>query len=122
MSKDFDLNAIHQHKVLGFPDDPDPTPSVGRRATLELMRRRRDSGARPAVLTDERGESFGCMQLAIPELDYQVLIVRFPELNSKDPEIMTRAWQKFANDPASLPYRVDASIGRRKVNHGIIVK
>lgn len=48
---------------------------------------------------------FGAVLLSIPELDYAVLLQRFPDLNSRDAEIKTRAWKKFARDPASLPYR-----------------
>jgi hypothetical protein len=48
---------------------------------------------------------FGAHLLTIPELDYYVLIHRFPDLQSLDAEIKTRAWKKFARDAASLPYR-----------------
>jgi hypothetical protein len=52
-----------------------------------------------------RALDFGAVLLTIPELDYYVLLARFPDLASQDAEIKTRAWKKFARDPASLPYR-----------------
>lgn len=65
---------------------------------------------------------FAYCALSIPELDYRVLLQRFPELNSKDHEEKRKAWLKFAKSPESKPYRVDDSIGKRKPNTGIIVR
>ncbi len=48
---------------------------------------------------------FGAHLLSIPELDYYVLIERFPELKSLDAEIKRKAWIKFANSPLAEQYR-----------------
>lgn len=104
--------------------DRQRAPNKQRAAGLEYLKRRRDSGEKPALLRcDYNGETdFGYSQLLIPPFDYDVLIIRYPELASTDRETAHRAWQKFANSPESLRYRTDASIGRRKPNSRIIVK
>lgn len=96
-------------------------PNADRAAVLELAAKRRAEGARPAAI-DAGDGSFAYSALMIPELDYHVLMIKNPDLNSKDAEIQTRAWKKFILSPESLPYRTDASIGRRKETTGIIVK
>jgi hypothetical protein len=115
-----DLKQIKdQYRAFGLPPGPS-TPNRERAAGLELLRlRRKDAG--PAVLRDERGEAWGCGVLAIPYLDYQVLSARTPELNAKDRETRNRAWRSLMRELGHV-YGVDASIGRRKRNTGIIVK
>lgn len=55
---------------------------------------------------DPKGHaSFGSVALSIPMLDAQVIRARYPDLNSPDAEIRTKAWQKFAASPESEPYR-----------------
>lgn len=49
---------------------------------------------------------FAAIELSIPELDYYVIVQRFPDLRSADPEIKRKAWMTFKNDPASEPYRI----------------
>lgn len=44
--------------------------------------------------------------LSIPELDYYVIIERFPDLKSPDAEIKRKAWIKFANSEVGQLYRV----------------
>lgn len=58
----------------------------------------------------------GSLMMQIPELDYYVLLRRFPELNSQDPTENKNAWEKFMRAPESEPYKVrrnDGKIGRR---------
>lgn len=56
----------------------------------------------------------GVHALEIPPLDYQVLILRNPELNSKDHETNKRAWMKFMKSPESFMYKVTSDIGNPK--------
>jgi len=114
-----ELDRIHQARAFGVPKG-DSKPNAFRQRVLSFLQDRRRSGAKPATVGD--GETWGYMPYAIPELDYYILIHRFPELASKDRETHTRAWNKFFASPLSAPYRTDDSIGRRKVNHRIIVK
>jgi hypothetical protein len=55
----------------------------------------------------------GSLVLQIPELDYYVLLHRFPELNSTDPTENKNAWNKFLCVPESEPYRVRKRDGKR---------
>lgn len=48
---------------------------------------------------------FGAHLLSIPELDYYVLLERFPDLKSPDAEIKRKAWIKFANSEVGAKYR-----------------
>ena len=113
---------IDQREMLA---DLEPNRKRGknrqRESVLQRLDRRRRDGSRPEVLNSDEG-TFGYSALNIPELDYYVLMQRFPELNSKDSDIQKRAWQKFCRDPASLPYRVDDSIGKKQRADGIIIK
>lgn len=109
----------NQFEAFGMPGGPD-TPNRARADHLELLKRRRNEQGTAKLKTD--GGAFGYAALSIPELDYYVLVIRFPELNSTDAETQKRAWQKFCRDDASLPYRVDASIGKRQRADGIIVR
>ena len=84
---------------FGFPAGPS-TGNPGRSRLLNYLSDMR-SGRAPAA----RKLEWGAALLTIPELDYYVLLQRFPDLASRDAEIKTRAWKKFARDPASLPYR-----------------
>lgn len=49
---------------------------------------------------------WGALMLRIPELDYAVLLRRFPDLSAPDHEIKRRAWVEFAATPQADPYRV----------------
>lgn len=102
--------------------DRQRAPNTTRQRILERIQKRRNDGASPEVLGSNDGP-YGYSALNIPLLDYQILIHRFPELNSKDAETQRRAWQRFCRDDASELYRVDASVGQRpKNNHRIHVK
>lgn len=88
-----------QHQQFGMPTFVTSTGNADRRKHLEATRRLREG-------IDPKGHaSFGSIALQIPELDYAVLRVRYPELNSPDATERTKAWQKFAKSPESEPYR-----------------
>jgi hypothetical protein len=87
---------------------PDLGGSPVRRAVLELnkeLRKERCNG--------DLGMGMGYLALNIPEQDYRVLMVRFPDLQSCDAEIKHKAWQKFLRDPRSEPYKVRRNDGKR---------
>jgi hypothetical protein len=119
-----ELEEKHQFRdVLGgkLPAGP-RSPNAERAAGLNLLETRRREGVAPAKLYDERGESWGCALVAIPELDYAVHVARNPELKSKDAETRNRAWHKFFRQFGTM-YGLDESVGKRRPNAGrIIVK
>jgi hypothetical protein len=89
----------HQFKKFGFPDGT-KKGNAGRKEILNLNKELRN-------LTDPLGHSpWGSIILQIPELDFYVLVKRYPDLMSPDAEISTRAYDKFLRSPESLPYRV----------------
>lgn len=59
-------------------------------------------------------EGIGYVGLRIPEFDFHLLKLRFPDLNSKDHEIRHKAWQKFLRDPRSEQYKINKNEGRRR--------
>lgn len=114
------LSKLNQFDAFGLPPGPS-VPNPDRASGLDaLATRRNERGV--AKLKDDEGRAFGYAALAIPELDYYVLLARFPDLNSKDRDTQKRAWQQFCKSEHSLPYRVDASIGKRQRDDGIIVR
>lgn len=46
--------------------------------------------------------------LTIPQIDRMLLGIKYPELDSPDPQIKTRAWKRFIASEESKPYRVSA--------------
>ena len=50
--------------------------------------------------------SLGEWSLSIPKSDFWNLVARNPDLNSPDPDIKTRAWDKFTASSESMPYRM----------------
>jgi len=91
---------MHQYKQLGLP----PGPNKGnpdRRKVLRDNRAMRD-GIAPAP----RSLDFGRVEMRIPELDYYVLLERFPDLQSPDAEIKRKAWQQLARSELGEVYRV----------------
>lgn len=114
--------AKNQFKAMGEQLPPGPSsPNPERAAGLELLRRRRLDGSRPAVLRDERGESWGCAMVAIPLLDYACLVRSDPELVCKDRDTRNKAWFRLFRKLGSA-YGVDASIGRKQRADGVIVR
>lgn len=85
-------------------------PNELRQSVLNTNKAVRDNGGAGEL-------EWGRSELHIPELDFYVLVHRFPELNSPDNEIQHKAWKKFLNSPAALPYKVQP-----KFRNGIIMK
>ena len=54
-----------------------------------------------------RDLSFGRMMLSIPDDHRRVLSLIYPEIDSKDSQIKTRAWKRLMKDEITLPYRVN---------------
>lgn len=96
-----ELAGINQFREFGMPTFVTRKGNADRRAILEDNKARRDGTApKPMNL------GFAGVALRIPELDYKVIQAMYPDMTSQDHEIRKRAWQKFANSPASEPYRV----------------
>jgi hypothetical protein len=97
--------AIKQFDELGMPEFVTKGGNRDRHNILEDNKALRDGRLpKPRNLGDSDG--FAGVALRIPELDYAVIKIMFPDDTSPDHEIRTKAWQKFARDPASEPYRV----------------
>jgi predicted secreted Zn-dependent protease len=90
----------NQFDAFGMPDGP----SIGntlRQAVLERNYKLRSK------MQDARGlHTDSRCALSIPELDYYVLLQRFPDLASPDAATKTSAWKKFIRSPLSEPYRL----------------
>ena len=88
-----------QHQQFGMPTFVTNSGNKDRARHLAEVKRMREG-------IDPKGHaSFGSVSLCIPELDAAIIKIRYPDLNSPDAEIRTRAWQKFARSPESEPYR-----------------
>lgn len=85
-----------QFKEHGFPETR--PPNVVRQKHLEMM-------ARVRIENTARTLEFMGPMACIPDLDWAVLKVRFPELISPDTQIQKHAWNIFMAHPASEPYR-----------------
>ena len=95
-----------QFRNFGLPAFKSRRGNPERRRILEGVRRIRDGiDAKPKPLGT--GGGFGGVELVIPEFDFPFIQAMFPDVTSKDAEIRTRAWQKFAKSPLSEPYRVN---------------
>lgn len=83
----------------------------------------RRSGALPVTRLDD-----GYVALKIPEDDFQVLVMMFPELKAKDPVVRLAAWKNLEASELGDKYRVtkrSPNQVRRATalgNKGIIVK
>ena len=86
-------------KRFGLPPGP-ARGNPGRSRLLSHLADMRSGHAAPATRLD-----FGAHLLSIPELDYYVILERFPDLKSPDAEIKRRAWIAFANSPLGEKYR-----------------
>lgn len=96
-----ELAGINQFEAFGMPAFVTRKGNAERRAVLEANQQHRDGRlAKPNNL------GFGGVALRIPPLDYEVIKIMYPDVTSKDHEIRTRAWQRFANSPEAEPYRV----------------
>lgn len=93
-----------------------------RKAILDDNVKRRN-GSEPVRRLDE-----GYVALRIPEPDYKVLRLLFPELNAKDPVVRLAAWKNLEASEIGDKYRVTRhspnQVKRitRHGNSGIIVK
>lgn len=54
-----------------------------------------------------RDMTFGRMMLSIPDDHRRVLALIYPEIDSKDSQIKTRAWKRLMKDEITAPYRVN---------------
>lgn len=95
-----------QFKLFGLPAFRSRKGNALRRAVLERNKRLRD-GRDPKPKTLGNGGGFAGVLLSIPELDYQVIKIMYPEVNSRNATERRNAWIKFANSPEGEPYRVD---------------
>ena len=80
------------------------TAQPTRRPILEFVHRIRTEGDAVRPLT------FMGWELSIPENDYFPLLEKYPELNSPDAEIRTRAWRKFIGSSEAEPYRINRKV------------
>lgn len=93
-----------------------------RNQVLEDNKQRRQGSAPVRRLDD------GYVALKIPEHDYKLLCVLFPELRSKDPVVRLAAWKNLEASEMGDKYRVTKRSPRqvkaatRQGNRGIIVK
>jgi len=67
-----------------------------------------------------RDLTFGRMMLSIPEDHRRILALIFPEIDSQDGEIKTKAWKKLMKNDLIKPYRLNAKEtgNARKTLHG----
>ena len=67
-----------------------------------------------------RDLTFGRMMLSIPEDHRRILALIFPEIDSQDGEIKTKAWKKLMKHDLIKPYRLNAKEtgNARKTMHG----
>lgn len=86
-------------KRFGLPPGP-ARGNPNRSRLLSHLAAMRDGRAAPATKLDFAGHL-----LSIPELDYYVILERFPDLKSPDTEIKRKAWIAFANSPLGAKYR-----------------
>lgn len=70
---------------------------------VQLLEHNQELRNNPGALRDM---SFAGLEMNLPELDYYLLIEQYPDLNSPDAEIKTKAWRKFMASPLADPYRV----------------
>lgn len=99
---------IDDQSKFGLPVGP-AQGYAQRRRVLEQAQALRLAGSRP-------GTPWARSELLIPELDFAVLIRRFPDLASPDHEIKRRAWLRFSASSLAEPYRVnDRNRARRPI-------
>jgi hypothetical protein len=85
--------SLEDGKVLSEVYDPNRNAAMGYIADMRSS-------------ADIQDMSWGRWQLSIPELDLMLLKRKYPELNSKDNDMKTRAWKRFLASSESKPYRV----------------
>jgi len=60
--------------------------------------------------------SFGGLELNIPEVDYEALVIKYPDLRCKDSLTRTLAWTKFMATSEADPFRVRDRRRKRATN------
>lgn len=55
-----------------------------------------------------RDLSFGRMALSMPEDHRRILALIFPEIDSPDAKIRSKAWRRLLKDDLTIPYRINA--------------
>ena len=55
-----------------------------------------------------RDLTFGRMMLSIPDDHRRILALLYPEIDSQDAEIRTKAWKRLMKDDITKPYRINA--------------
>lgn len=56
---------------------------------------------------DIKDFSFGRMALSIPDDHRRVLALIYPEIDSPDGQIKTKAWKRLMKDELTYPYRIN---------------
>lgn len=51
--------------------------------------------------------TFGRMMLSVPEDHRRIIALLYPEIDSPDAEIRTKAWKRLMKDDISYPYRIN---------------
>lgn len=109
------MDTDHQYRKFGLPGNHalQKQARQARKRHLEMVRSIREgTRSKPANFSS----TLERVALSIPELDFAVLKVRYPELVSTDRETRDRAWQKFVMSPESEPYRID------RLSRGVLKK
>lgn len=101
-------------------------------AALQNLPRGRGDPDRPRILElnqDMRAErcgwlpSGGYLLVNVPVPDMRVLVIRYPDLQSPDNAIRTRAWLKFAASEEGAKYKIRRNDGRSGIKpRGIVVR
>lgn len=89
-----------------MPEHSNPVDRVRRKHILDQNARMRIELPQRDLGQDGEGGTWGAWALQIPELDWAILQVRYPDLIAKDREIQSKAMNKFILSDESLPYRV----------------
>lgn len=55
-----------------------------------------------------RDLTFGRMMLSVPDDHRRILALIFPEIDSPDGEIKTKAWKKLMKHDLTIPYRINS--------------
>lgn len=55
-----------------------------------------------------RDLTFGRMMLSIPDDHRRILALLYPEIDSQDAQIRTKAWKRLMKNDVTIPYRLNA--------------
>lgn len=107
------VSKTKQLDAFGLPPNATHGGNKDRAAQLATNAKLRNAGLQ------RKHEQFAPV-CVIPPLDWEVLKILNPELNSPDNETNKAAWRRFLKSDESLIYRVDAH-RKRKPFQGIII-